>query len=79
MQDNHTGLEEWPRCCPACGGWANYIGTLGALAWYRCENCGADVSAADLENSEAYAGYVAGATAHRLPAVSFREWLEGKS
>lgn len=30
--------------CPACGGYLAYTGTLGTLEWYRCEDCGIDVS-----------------------------------
>lgn len=32
------------RECPVCGGYLSYTGTLGALEWCRCEDCGIDVS-----------------------------------
>lgn len=28
--------------CPACDGEATLLGTLGALDWYRCRQCGAE-------------------------------------
>lgn len=28
--------------CPTCGGEPTLLGTLGALDWYRCSQCGAE-------------------------------------
>lgn len=30
--------------CALCGGPLTALGTLGALAWFRCRNCGAECS-----------------------------------
>lgn len=30
--------------CPGCGGPGFYMGSLGFLRWYRCEDCGATFS-----------------------------------
>jgi len=77
MDAKHTGLEEWPRCCPDCGGWAVYTGTQCAQAWYRCEACGLEVNTSDIDLSEGYAAYVAGNVAHGLQYLPFREWTQG--
>lgn len=26
--------------CSACGGWLEYMGTMGKTEWARCQNCG---------------------------------------
>lgn len=38
--------EELPPVspCPACDSWAEHLGTLGCLAWFRCHACGLDHS-----------------------------------
>lgn len=28
--------------CPMCGGWGNFIGSLGRTDWFRCRACGMD-------------------------------------
>jgi len=33
--------QEDPEC-PACGGPAMVMGTLGKLRWFRCRNCGTE-------------------------------------
>lgn len=30
--------------CNMCGGDLNYLGTVGNLRWWRCEDCGAEMS-----------------------------------
>ena len=27
-------------CCSICGGFLRFLGTLGNLSWFRCEDCG---------------------------------------
>lgn len=33
--------------CPMCGGHAEVLGTLGAMEWYRCRNCGVNFNEGD--------------------------------
>lgn len=41
--------RDLPIPCPACGGVALYLGTLGRKVWHRCRDCGTDTDAARLE------------------------------
>lgn len=33
-----------PHECPECGGIVYYMGTLGNVNWYRCQDCGMEIS-----------------------------------
>jgi hypothetical protein len=36
-----------PDECPVCNGPPKYLGTLGPLIWWRCEDCGSEWSLHD--------------------------------
>jgi hypothetical protein len=43
-EEDGSYLGDAPYECPLCGGEGEDMGSLGAMEWYRCRQCGADFS-----------------------------------
>lgn len=45
--DDDDGTDERVNVCPMCNGQGALLGSLGALTWYRCIQCGAEFTGED--------------------------------